>query len=142
MKLIRNTKKYKVVVGLVFQCTWKSWKDNTEIMVIILNSNLYVLKNASYAIFTKVHRDKSESKTHKMARTKDLTRNYNFSLIIRKFDQNSFSLKIGNFFVKFSIFLILFSNLFPCSLSKFLIFFHENVELPFNIFYGISNLKS
>ena len=59
-------------------------------MANLLNSDLRFEKCNSYAIFTEVHRDRSESKTHKMARTKDLTRNYNFSLITRRFDQDSF----------------------------------------------------
>ena len=59
-----------------------------------------------------------------------------FSRLFVNFTKTLPLFKISNFFVKFSTFLILFSNFFLFSLSKFLIFSHEN------IFYGISNFKS
>lgn len=78
MKLTQSTKKYLVVIGLSVSVHLKELKDQHRNHGKPLKFKLFEKCNNSYAIFTVVHKDRSESKTHKMARTKDLTRNYNF----------------------------------------------------------------
>ena len=76
MQLTQSTKKYLYVIGLSVSVHLKELKDQHRNHGKPFELKLLRFEKCnSYAIFTEVQRVRSESKTHKMARTKDLTRN-------------------------------------------------------------------